>query len=81
MQNIESLQKLLKTEVTRREFLLYIAGAFLALIGITETIKKFSSSFNSIANSSDNSGSYGWSGDHAKPHQFPVTKSKLGSLG
>ncbi len=64
MNNIESLQAVLAKEVSRREFLFQIGGAFVALIGISSMIKNLSQlgATKPTPRPSNNDGAYGWEG-------------------
>ena len=65
MKNIESIQDLLEQEVSRREFLLHVGAAFVAIIGVSSLIKNIVSSsptFKPKPTNVESGGGYGWSG-------------------
>ncbi len=60
MNNLENIQQLLAQDVSRRQFLMHIGVALMAVVGISGLMKNLQSIFPQKA--ADQAGAYGWSG-------------------
>lgn len=79
MKEIESIQNLLEQEVSRREFLLHIGAAFVAVIGVTSLIKNIiNTSPSFIPKQKVESGGYGVSSYSGIPSSGQVGSPKIG---
>lgn len=62
MKELESLQALLDKEVSRKDFLLHVGAAILAMIGISSLLKSLLNSSSRPSLNVQDMGSYGASG-------------------
>jgi hypothetical protein len=81
MLDLQKFQTLLETEMTRRQFLMHIGTALLAVIGIPFVFKAISSTTASLPQKTPQPkpqlGAYGWSGYSGIPPKNSLLNTKV----
>ncbi len=81
MLELQKFQTLLETEMTRRQFLMHIGMALLAVVGIPFIFKALNGATTSLPQKTSQPGpqlgAYGWSGYSGIPPKNPLISAKV----